>query len=482
MVSLKMEDLNRIIEERLKKLEEIKKKGIDPFGHKFQKSHSASLAKTKFKEELDVKISGRITALRSHGKSAFLDIKDETGKIQAYIKKNAVSEEEFWLFEKLDIGDIIGIEGELFKTKTGEETVLIKKLTLLSKSLRPLPEKWHGLKDVEARFRQRYLDLISNDEVIKTFKIRTEIVSKIRQYLDNQGYLEVETPMMHYVPGGAAGRPFETHHNVFDADLYLRIAPELYLKKLLVGGFEKIYELNRSFRNEGISTRHNPEFTMLEVYKAYGNYEDMMELTEELISSVAKEILGTLKIEYQGKNIDLTVPWNRKSFAKTIGIDPEEKDPNKWKEILTEKFGIDVEKGVSRSALLKLAEDLLSEQEIKKPTFFTDYFTQVSPLAKTKDKEPLLAERFELFIAGMEIANAYTELNDPLEQKERIEAQQKEDEQNKQKVDEDFIRSLEYGMPPAGGLGIGIDRLVMLFTNKASIREVVLFPQLKPEK
>ena len=293
--------------------------------------------------------------------------------------------------------------------------------------------------------------------------------------------MEVETPMMHPVPGGAAGRPFKTHHNTYDADFYLRIAPELYLKKLLVGGFEKIYELNRSFRNEGVSTRHNPEFTMLEVYEAYADFEDMMRLTEELISSVVKEITGSYTLDYQGKTIDLKPPWQRRSFAEAIGIDPAENTPNAWKKILADKFGLDIKEGISRSALLNLAEDLLDEQPQNKPTFFTDYFTEVSPLAKTRADKPFLAERFELFIGGMEIANAYSELNDPQEQARRIKKQHKEDEDKLHKIDNDFLTALEYGMPPAGGLGIGIDRLIMLITDKASIREVLLFPLLKPE-
>jgi lysyl-tRNA synthetase, class II len=477
-----MKNLNEIKNKRIKKLEEIRKKGIDPYGRRFAKSHSIKQLKDDFKEGMSVKVAGRITALRSHGKSSFFDIKDETDRIQAYIKKGEILEEDFWLFERLDIGDIVGAEGKLFKTKTNETTIQIERLHLLSKSLRPLPEKWHGLKDVEIRFRQRYLDLISNDEVKEVFKKRSQIIERIKDFLNKRGFLEIETPMMHYVSGGAAGKPFSTHADAFDRDLYLRIAPELYLKKLLVGGFEKIYELNRSFRNEGISTKHNPEFTMLEVYQAYSDYEDMMSLCEDLITYVAKEALGTLKIEYQGKKIDLTPPWRRKSFAETIGVDPNEKNPRAWKKILSEKFGIDVKKGVSRSSLIKLAEDLLDQEELAKPTFFTDYFTEVSPLAKRKKESPLLAERFELFIGGLELANAYSELNDPREQAERIRGQDKGDEDKRHKVDEDFLASLEYGMPPAGGLGIGVDRLVMLLTNRASIREVILFPQLRPEQ
>ena len=478
-----MENLNELIQQRLRKLQEIKDKNIDPYGQKYKRSHTISEILKSFDEngELQVKTSGRLMALRSHGKTSFADLRDEDEKIQLYIKKDTLSEDDFWLFKHLDIGDIIGVEGRVFKTKMGEITIEVKKIEILSKSLRPLPEKWHGLKDVEARYRQRYVDLISNQEVRKIFKARTEITNKIREYLDDHGYLEVETPMMHYVPGGAAGKPFKTHHNAHDTDLYLRIAPELYLKKLLVGGFEKVYELNRSFRNEGISIKHNPEFTMIEVYKAYSDYEGMMDLTEEIITYAAEKVLGTLKINYQGQEIDLSRPWRRQSFAEALGISPEEKDPQSWKKVLKENFGLNIEGKISRSALLNIAEDLLDEQDKNKPIFFTDYFAEISPLAKIKKESPLLAERFELFIGGMEIANAYSELNDPLEQSQRIKEQQQEDEDKLHKIDNDFLLALEYGMPPAGGLGIGIDRLVMLLTDKASIREVILFPQLKPE-
>lgn len=479
-----MENLNEIIQQRLCKLQEIKDKNIDPYGRKFERSHSVKEILDSFKKrgELQIKTSGRLMALRSHGKTSFADLRDEDEKIQLYIKKDILSEDNFWLFKHLDIGDIIGVEGRVFKTKMGETTVEVKKIELLSKSLRPLPEKWHGLKDVEVRYRQRYVDLISNQEVRKIFKTRTEIINKIKEYLDNHGYLEVETPMMHYVPGGAAGRPFKTHHNVYDIDLYMRIAPELYLKKLLVGGFEKVYEINRSFRNEGISIKHNPEFTMLEVYKAYSDYEGMMDLTEEIVTYAAEKVLGTLKINYQGRKIDLSRPWRRQSFAEALGISPEEKDPQSWKKVLKEKFNLNIEGKISRSALLNIAEDLLDERDKNRPVFFTDYFAEVSPLAKTKKGCPLLAERFELFIGGMEVANAYSELNDPIEQSQRIKDQQQEDENKLHKIDNDFLLALEYAMPPAGGLGIGIDRLVMLLTDKASIREVILFPLLKPEK
>ncbi len=479
-----MENLNEIIQQRLHKLQEIKDKNIDPYGRKFERSHKVKEILDGFekKGELQVKSSGRLMAIRGHGKTSFADLRDEDEKIQLYIKKDILSEDDFWLFKHLDIGDIVGIEGRVFKTKMGETTIEVKKIELLSKSLRPLPEKWHGLKNVEARYRQRYVDLISNQKVRKVFKTRTEIINKIKEYLDNHGYLEVETPMMHYVPGGAAGKPFKTHHNVYDIDLYMRIAPELYLKKLLVGGFEKVYEINRSFRNEGISIKHNPEFTMLEVYKAYSDYEGMMDLTEEIITHAAEKVLGTLKINYQGREIDLSRPWRRQSFAEALGISPEEKDPQSWKKILKEKFNLDIEGKISRSALLNIAEDLLDEQDKNRPVFFTDYFSEVSPLAKTRKDCPLLAERFELFIGGLEVANAYSELNDPLEQAQRIKDQQQDDKDKLHKIDNDFLLALEYGMPPAGGLGIGIDRLVMLLTDKASIREVILFPLLKPGK
>lgn len=478
-----MENVNELIQLRLKKLEEIKNNNIDAYGARYERAHTAQSAKESFKDnkKQKIKIAGRITAVRTHGKVAFLDIKDESGRLQLYVKEGVINDDGLWLFKRLDIGDIIGAEGILFKTRMGEITVEVHALKMLAKSLKPLPEKWHGLKDVEARYRQRYLDLIANDEVKDIFRVRTKAINKIREVLNTKGYMEVETPMMHPVPGGAAGRPFKTHHNTYDADFYLRIAPELYLKKLLVGGFEKIYELNRSFRNEGVSTRHNPEFTMLEVYEAYADFEDMMRLTEELISSVVKEITGSYTLDYQGKTIDLKPPWQRRSFAEAIGIDPAENTPNAWKKILADKFGLDIKEGISRSALLNLAEDLLDEQPQNKPTFFTDYFTEVSPLAKTRADKPFLAERFELFIGGMEIANAYSELNDPQEQARRIKKQHKEDEDKLHKIDNDFLTALEYGMPPAGGLGIGIDRLIMLITDKASIREVLLFPLLKPE-
>ncbi|RKY34600.1 MAG: lysine--tRNA ligase, partial [Candidatus Omnitrophota bacterium] len=368
-------------------------------------------------------------------------------------------------------------EGRTFKTRTAEPTVLAEKLKLLSKSLLPLPEKWHGLRDTELRYRKRYLDLIMNDEVKKIFLIRSKVVNLIRSFLDKRGFMEVETPMLHKVPGGAAGKPFKTYHEIYDLELYLRIAPELYLKRLLVGGFEKVYEINRSFRNEGISTRHNPEFTMLELYWAYADYQDMMNLCEELLCYVIDEVKGSLEFEYQEEILNFKTPWKRVSFPEILG--EKDLDIEKLKEILEKRLGKKLDR-LSRSQVLKLCEEYIETQIGKDPVFVIDHLKALSPLAKSKEDNPQLVERFELFISGMEIANAYSELNDPVEQRRRFEEKIKIEEESKL-IDYDFLEALEYGMPPAGGLGIGIDRLVMLLTNTASIREVLLFPLLKPE-
>ena len=379
--------------------------------------------------------------------------------------------------KKMDIGDIVGVKGVLFKTRTEENTIKVKELTLLSKALLPLPEKWHGLKDVQTRYRKRYLDLIVNEDVKNTFKLRSKIVSKTRQILEEDGYLEVETPMMHGIAGGAAGKPFVTHHDTLHTDLFLRIAPELYLKRLLVGGFERVYEINRSFRNEGISVRHNPEFTMLEVYRAFSDCQGMMDLTEKLVRTLAKDIFGTEKIMYQGKEIDLT-KWEKVSFAVLMkdkfGIEPQD-DTKTWIKKLKAK-GVEVEgEELGRTQIINIVGELVEPEEGNHPVFVVDMFKEMCPLAKTQKDAPLLTDRFELYMGGMEIANAYSELNDPLEQRERFMEQG-------ENWDEDFVTALEYGMPPAGGLGIGIDRLVMILTDSANIRDVILFPQLKPEK
>lgn len=476
-----------IQETRYEKLKLLLSKGIDPFGGKFPISSGIKELLENFsaeggsamggKEGKKVVIAGRLMAKREHGKSIFSDLRDEGAKIQLYFKADFLGEEKFELFDSvLDIGDIIGVKGELFKTKTGEPTLKVEDFTVLAKSLRPLPEKWHGLKDVETRYRQRYLDLIANQEVKEIFKIRSEIIKSFRSILDSKGYLEVETPMMQPIPGGASGKPFKTHHDALDMDLYLRIAPELYLKKLLVGGLEKVYEINKSFRNEGISTRHNPEFTMLEVYTAYSDCEGTMELVKELITETAKKVLRKESLQYQGNTIDLK-KWEKVSFAeimkKSYDINPDD-DEKVWIQKLKNK-GIEIGgKEIGRTQVLNIIADLL-EPKSDHPIFVIDIFRDLCPLAKVKKDNPLLTERFELFIGGIEVANAYSELNDPIEQRKRFQ------EQKEGEIDEDFIRALEYGMPPAGGLGVGIDRLVMLFTDSPSIRDVILFPQLRKE-
>jgi len=484
LYNYKSMELNEIIQQRKQKLENLRAKGILSYPSQAPAHIAIGQVLADFQEGRKVGLCGRITAKRQHGKAIFMDSKDSGGKIQLYIKLDIVGADVFAMLEDIDIADVIGAEGELFKTHTGEPTLKVEKLTVLSKALRPLPEKWHGLKDVDLRYRQRYLDLISNDEVRKVFVARSMIIKAIRAYLDKQGFLEVETPMMHNIPGGAAGRPFKTHHNEYHMDLYLRIAPELYLKELLVGGFDKIYEINRSFRNEGVSTRHNPEFTMLEIYEAYSNYEGMMRLAEDFIVSAAKEVSGTLKFSYQGKEIDLSPPWQRRSFADLVkekfdisaGDDPEVM----LKKLNGKGFARDAHK-LTRSQVAKLIEDILEQDMSVNPTFVTDYFTNLCPLAKTKKENPLISERFELYIAGLEVGNAYSELNDPVEQRKRFEEEIKElSADEKKNVDEDYILALEHGMPPAGGLGIGIDRLVMLLTDQPSIREVILFPLLRP--
>lgn len=469
---------------RLEKLAAIRKKGICAYPRRFEKSTDIKKLVDSFQEGKEVQTAGRITALRSHGKSIFGDLKDQSGKIQFYLKSDAVGKENYqFFFNNIDIGDIIGVKGKLFKTRTQEPTIEVSSYTLLTKSLRPLPEKWHGLQDVESRFRQRYLDLLANEKVKEIFILRSRIISEIRKFLDGRGYLEVETPMLQQLAGGATGNPFKTHHAALACDLFLRIAPELYLKRLLVGGFDKVYEVNRSFRNEGISTRHNPEFTMLEVYTAYADYQDVMKLTEELIKTLAEQLFGKLQLNYQGKEIDLS-HWERYSFQelmeKNFDLHPDE-DKKAWVAKLAKK-GIKLEhKRLSRSQILNIIADLIEPEAGQFPAFVTDLYTELCPLARTKKEDPFLTERFELFIGGLEVANAYSEVNDPQEQRKRFSAQLVEKEE-KQKIDEDFLRALEYGMPPAGGLGIGIDRLVMLFTDSPSIREVILFPQLKPEK
>jgi len=476
-----------LINDRLKKLEGLKALGIEPFGRKFNATHSTEdilkkYGEKEFKEneetEEDVSIAGRITIIRGHGKAAFVNMQDRFGKIQIYIRKDFVGEEQFKIYENVDMGDFIAVTGSVFKTHTGELTIKAKKIFFLAKSLRPLPEKWHGLKDVETRFRQRYLDFISSPDVRKIFSLRTKILRSIREFLDEKGYTEVETPMLHSISGGAAAEPFKTFHNALSMELYLRIAPELYLKRLIVAGMEKVYEINRSFRNEGISTRHNPEFTMVEIYTAYADYNDVMDLTEDLISNAALKALGTKKITFDSKEIDLETPWKRipyyQALKEATGKDlivlsePEIRD-------YTKEQNINIQDCKTKDEMVNQIFEKLVEPKLIQPTFVIDYPVSISPLAKSKRDNPEIVERFELFINGGELANAYSELNDPIEQRKRFELQGGT-------IDEDFVLALEHGMPPTGGLGIGIDRLVMLLTDSKSIREVILFPQLKKEK
>ena len=491
-----MEEINELIEQRIKKLAELRQSGIEPFGSSFYAEDHASELLNKFgsveKEALETNpascsLAGRIISMRDFGKAAFAHIQDTTGKIQVYFKKDMLGEKQI-IVKKLDIGDIIGLKGKLFRTKTNELTVEVNDIVFLTKSLKPLPEKWHGLKDIETRYRQRYVDLIVNPEVRQTFVKRSIVIKAIRDFLESKGFIEVETPMMHPIPGGATARPFKTHHNALGIDLYLRIAPELYLKRLLVGGYERVYELNRNFRNEGISTKHNPEFSMLEFYIAYRDYHFLMSFTEELITHVSKKTLGTLKIPYGDTIIDLTPPWPRISMLDALmqkGVPQEIFDDSEKARAWAKANKIEIEEGASPGKILDEIFKERVEPELTQPTFIIDHPVELSPLAKKKPDNPALAERFELFITSREIANAFSELIDPIEQRQRlltqVEAKAQGDEEAHW-MDEDFVRALEYGMPPAAGEGIGIDRLVMLLTNSQSIRDVILFPQLKPEQ
>lgn len=492
-----MEEHNELMQQRFRKLEELIAAGARPYAGRYevttsaQDLHDAHGARSKEEleqEKVNASLAGRIIALRSFGKACFSHLQDGSGRIQLYFQKNTLGEDRFQLLKKLDIGDFIGVKGFLFRTKTDELTIDVQDLVLLSKSLRPLPEKWHGLTDVEIRYRQRYVDLIVNPDVKKVFVLRTQIIQAIRSFLNSRGFLEVETPMMQSIPGGATARPFRTHHNALNMDLYLRIAPELYLKRLLVGGFERVYEINRNFRNEGISTRHNPEFTMLEFYMAYADYRDLMDMTEQMISSVARDVLGTLSVTYEGRTIDLTPPWKRVTFVESIreaGVPDDVIAHTDAARDYARQLGANLKGGEPLGKLLNEIFEAKVEPFLAQPTFITDYPTDISPLSKRCEDDPEHVERFELFVAGREMANAFSELNDPMDQKGRFLNQVKEREagdDEAHQMDEDFIRALEYGMPPAAGEGIGIDRLVMLLTGSASIRDVILFPQMKKEK
>jgi len=481
--------LDRITEQRLDSLSKIRARGIDPYPHSYHPSHTVREAITLFKQQgevsQDMSLAGRIMSKRSIGKMSFLDIRDSSGKIQLSLRYDLLGQKRYELLQDFDIGDIIGAEGKLFRTRAGELTLEVSDFTMLCKSLRPLPEKWHGLADVEKRYRQRYLDLISNEESRSIFILRSKIVTAIRSFLDNQGYMEVETPVLQSRAGGALARPFVTHHHALDADLYLRIAIELHLKRLVVGGFDRVYEIGRVFRNEGISIKHNPEFTLLESYQAYSDYNDIMTLVEEMFRYVAKEIMDDTKLAYGGEAIDLGLPWQRLYLREAIknycGIDFEDYPDTASLGSRMAEMGMEIDPSKGRG---RLVDELLStyvEPKLIQPTFLLDYPVEMSPLAKSKRGNSRLVERFEGFVGGREVANAFTELNDPLEQRERFRQQLKEQASDEEEeiADEDFLQALEYGMPPTGGLGIGIDRLVMLLANQQSIREVILFPQLK---
>lgn len=484
------QDLNEILKVRRTKLKDLQEKDKDPFKIvKYDVELSTKYIIDNFDtlEGQDTSIAGRLMSKRGMGKAGFCDLQDRDGRIQLYIRKDEVGDESYEYFKKYDIGDIVGVKGEIFKTHKGEISIKVKEITLLSKSLQPLPEKWHGLKDTDLRYRQRYVDLIVNPEVKNTFILRSRIIKSIRKFLDDRGFLEVDTPLLNTIPGGATARPFITHHNSLDIDMYLRIAPELYLKRLIVGGMEKVYEMGRMFRNEGMSVKHNPEFTLMEVYEAYNDYKGMMDLTENLISTVATEALGTTKIVYQGQEIDLTPSWNRLSMTEAVkkysGVDFDSIKTDEEAKAAAEEKKVHVKPGMTRGEILNLMFEEFAESNLIQPTFIYDYPVEVSPLTKRKPDRPELTERFELFITGREMANAYSELNDPIDQKERFLSQVKKRESGDEEanmMDDDYVTALEYGMPPTGGLGIGVDRLIILLTDSASIRDILLFPTMKP--
>jgi lysyl-tRNA synthetase class 2 len=493
-----MDETSELIQQRVRKSEVLKGKGIDPFPNNFRVTHTSKDIQEAFgsipNEELKsvsetFSLAGRILAIRDFGKASFIHIQDRKGKIQAYVQRDIVGEKAFQLSKLLDIGDFVGLEGGVFRTKTGELTLKVQSFQLLVKSLRPLPEKWHGLTDIEARYRYRYLDLIANPRVKGIFLTRIRAIQKIRDFFAQRDFIEVETPMMHPIPGGATAKPFKTYHNALGMELYMRVAPELFLKRLVIGGFERIFEINRCFRNEGISTQHNPEFTMLEFYQSYATHEDMMEMTEELLCSMVKEFHGRLCLAYQGKEINFTPPWRRIRFREALlesgRLDSAIlKDPMKAREAAKD-LGLEVGRGASHGRVLADLFKEVAEPRLLQPTFVTHYPTEVSPLSRRNGSNSEVVDRFELFISGREIANGFSELNDPIEQRERFLQQLRErgDEADSfLRLDEDFLHALEYGMPPTAGEGIGIDRWIMILTDVPSIRDVIFFPLLRLEK
>ncbi|MYL35978.1 lysine--tRNA ligase [Pontibacillus yanchengensis] len=489
------EEINDLMRVRREKLDQFHQNGLDPFGNKFERTHFSEELKQAYdemtKEDLEEQqipttIAGRIMTKRGKGKAGFAHVQDLTGQLQIYVRKDTVGEEAYELFQSADIGDIVGVEGTVFKTKVGELSVKVREFHMLTKSLRPLPEKFHGLKDIEQRYRQRYLDLITNPASRDTFVLRSKIIQSMRRYFDDKGFLEVETPTMHAIPGGASARPFITHHNALDMPLYMRIAIELHLKRLIVGGMEKVYEIGRVFRNEGVSTRHNPEFTMLELYEAYADFHDIMTLTENVIGHIAKDVLGTAVVQYGDYEVNLEPEWTRLHMVDAIkeytGVDFWKDMSDEEAKSLAKEHGVSYEENMTFGHIVNEFFEHYVEEKLIQPTFVYGHPLEISPLAKKNKEDGRFTDRFELFIVGREHANAFSELNDPVDQRQRFEAQLKEREEGNEEahmMDEDFLEALEYGLPPTGGLGIGIDRLVMLLTNSPSIRDVLLFPQMR---
>ncbi len=493
-----MTQKNTFFEQRLQKIGALRAEGVNPFANNFTPDDTAGPVRERFrgqtKEQVEqceeaFSVAGRIVSLRNFGKASFFHVQDRTGRIQIYIQKNKVGSDSYAVFRKADVGDIVGVSGRAFVTKSDELTILADSFALLTKAMRPLPEKWHGLQDTETRYRQRYLDLIVNESVRSAFQIRSRIISFIRNFLSDRDFYEVETPMMHHIPGGAAAEPFKTHHNALDIDLYLRIAPELYLKRLLVGGFERVFEINRNFRNEGVSTQHNPEFTMVEFYQAYATFVDFMDVTEQMISGLCAELTGKTRVVYQGHELDLAPPWSRmtlKEAASRYGqIPPEDLGSLPAAQSRARDLGIELTGKESLGEVVTEIFEHVAEPHLIQPTFITHFPVEVSPLARACETDQSVTDRFELYIAGREIANAFSELTDPEDQRARFSRQAQEKHQRTgapAEIDEDFIRALEYGMPPAAGEGIGVDRLVMLLTDSPSIRDVILFPLLRSER
>lgn len=484
-------EINEQMQVRIDKMHKIEEHGWKPFGYRFLYTHRAADIAAQFDElsekETEVKMAGRIMAIRGHGKTCFMDMQDKTGRIQVYVRKDVIGEENYALIKLMDIGDTVGITGTAFRTHMGELSIKANSVEMLSKSLRPLPEKWHGLKDVETRYRQRYVDLIVNPEVRDTFVKRSQIIRSVREVLDSHDFLEVETPILNTIAGGAAARPFISYHNALDMQVYMRIAPELYLKRLIVGGMDRVYEMGRVFRNEGIDNRHNPEFTSVEIYQAFADYRDMMDLTEEVVVKTAEKVLGTTTINYEGTTIELASPWKRMSMIEAVkeysGKDFTDVTDLEEARAIAKELNVAVEPSFGIGKIINACFEEYVEDKLIQPTFITGHPKEISPLAKSNPENPEITDRFEAYIYGREICNGFTELNDPIDQKERFLKQVEEranGDEEANMMDEDFVNALEYGLPPTGGLGIGIDRLVMFLTNSSTIRDVLFFPTMKP--